>query len=78
MSKQLSPAERAARVTRAELMFLRAHHGRMRSAAIRAVLLAGYSARAAIHAALGHKERSLIFRAMARTVAFRPDGAQSA
>ena len=62
-------AERAERVARAELTFLRAHYGPLRRTAIRVLVGMAYAARAAIHGALQRRERADLFRAMARVYA---------
>jgi GT2 family glycosyltransferase len=68
IGRQLSEPEREARIARAELLFLRNHYGRNRRAVIRAVLFAGFAARAALHAVLGRRDRAAAFRAMARVL----------
>ena len=65
-SRRWSSAERGAQVARAELAFLGAHYGRFRAAAISAITLGAYSARAYILARLGRDERAAIYGAMAR------------
>jgi GT2 family glycosyltransferase len=64
-AQRWSAAERAARVAGAELTFLRTHYSRPRATAIRAVAWLGYAGRAVVHRALGRRERSAIFAAMA-------------
>jgi GT2 family glycosyltransferase len=63
--QRLSAADRAARVATAEVAFMSAHYSRPRAAAIRAILAAGHTARAAAHALLGHRDRARVYRAMA-------------
>jgi GT2 family glycosyltransferase len=60
---------RAAVIARAEVAFVRAHHGRARRVAIRAISGAGYAARTVAHLLLGHREEAAIYRAMARVYA---------
>lgn len=65
-AQRWSERERAARVAGAELQFLRAHYGRGRAAAIRALSGAAYAGRAVVLAALGRRGRAAIYRDMAR------------
>ena len=65
--QERSDAERAARVARAELTFLRTHYRRPRAAVIRAVTGAGYAARALVLRLLGRRTRASVYRAMAGT-----------
>lgn len=66
LAKRWDPAQRAERVASAEVAFIGTHFGRGRAAAIRAITLAGLSARAAAHGLLGRRERAGVYRAMAR------------
>lgn len=63
-----SDPQRAARVARAELAFLRAHYPRPRAAAIRAITLGAFAARAAIHGLLARPQAG-VYRSMARVYA---------
>ena len=72
LAQRWSDAERAARVADAELAFLWVHYGAPRRQAIRAITGAGYAARAAVHRALGRRDRAAVFAAMARRYASRP------
>jgi GT2 family glycosyltransferase len=65
-AQRWSERERAGRVAGAELEFLRAHYGRGRAAAIRAVSGAAYASRAVVLAALGRRDRAAVYRDMAR------------
>jgi GT2 family glycosyltransferase len=69
LGKKWSVPGRAAVIARAELAFLRAHYGRARRVAIRAISAAGYAARTVAHALLGHRQEAAIYRAMARVYA---------
>jgi GT2 family glycosyltransferase len=69
--KRWADDERAVRVANAELAFLRVHYRRPRAAAIRTIVGAGYAVRALAHAVLGRRERSRVYRAMARVYASR-------
>jgi len=51
------------------LQFLDAHYRPWRTRAIRLIIGTGYAARAALHGALGKRERARIFLAMARVYA---------
>jgi N-acetylglucosaminyl-diphospho-decaprenol L-rhamnosyltransferase len=66
LSQRWSSAERAERVARAELEFLRTHRGRLARAAIRAIVGTGYALRALAHALLGRESAAAVYRAMAR------------
>jgi GT2 family glycosyltransferase len=66
LAKRHDAAQRAERVARAEVAFLRAHFSPPRAAAVRAITLAGLGARAVAHRLLGRTERAGVFRAMAR------------
>ena len=76
-AQRWSDPERAARVARAELIHLRAHHGRAQAAAIRTITWAGFALRVVAHAALGHRARAAVFRAMAGVYAGRPPRANT-
>ena len=65
LAQRLSGRERAARVTAAEVAFMRAHYARGRALAIRAILAAGHALRAVAHTLLGDRERAAVYRAMA-------------
>ncbi|MBV9212407.1 MAG: glycosyltransferase, partial [Actinobacteria bacterium] len=67
--QQRSDIERAVRVARAELTFLRTHYTRPRATAIRAIVGAGYAARALVLGWLGRPARASVYRSMARTYA---------
>jgi N-acetylglucosaminyl-diphospho-decaprenol L-rhamnosyltransferase len=69
LAQRWSDAERHARVARAELAFLNTHYGPVRRTAIRAVVGAGYAARAVAHRLLGRRDRAAVYRAMARVYA---------
>jgi GT2 family glycosyltransferase len=64
-NKRWATPERAARVARGELTFLRRNYSRTRRLTIRAINLAGYSARWTVHAVRGD-DRAGVFGAMAR------------
>ena len=66
LAKRLDAAERAATVAQAELAFMGEHFGRPRAALVRAITLGGFAARALVLGALGRRERSSVYRAMAR------------
>jgi GT2 family glycosyltransferase len=68
IGRRLSDPEREARIAEAELRFLRNHYGRQRRTVIRAVLFAGFAARAAVHGIRGRRDRAAAFRAMARVL----------
>ena len=70
-AQRWSDPERAVRVACAELTFLRAHHGPLRTAEIRAIVCAGHALRTVTHAALAHAPRAAIFRSMTRVYAGR-------
>jgi GT2 family glycosyltransferase len=70
-------AVRAARIASAEISFLRAHYGGPRRAVIRLLTGAAYGARAIAHAALRHRERAAVFRAMARVYVAGTGGSES-
>jgi GT2 family glycosyltransferase len=69
LAQQWSDAERARRVARAELAFLRAHYGGVRRAAIRAITGLAYAGRALVLRSLGHRDRASVYAAMARVYA---------
>jgi GT2 family glycosyltransferase len=62
-------AERAERIASAERAFLCQYYSRPRALAIRAIVGAGYAARALVHGLLGRRDRSAAFRAMASAYA---------
>jgi GT2 family glycosyltransferase len=66
LAQQWSDAVRAARVAQAELAFLKAHYGRARAAAIRAVTGTAYAGRALAFRLLGRRPRARVYAAMAR------------
>lgn len=68
---------RAARSASAEISFLRAHYRAPRRSLIRLITGAAYGARAIVHAALGHREQSAVYRAMARVYAAGTEGVES-
>jgi GT2 family glycosyltransferase len=69
LGQHRSDAQRAARIARAELAFLRAHYTRPRAAAIRVLVWFGYAGRALVHRLLGRSSRAAVFSGMARTYA---------
>jgi GT2 family glycosyltransferase len=71
-SQRWSEPERAARVARAELAFVRTHYGAGRGAAIRVIACAGFAARALAHALLLRPETARVFRSMARVYSSAP------
>lgn len=71
LGQHRTDAQRAARIAEAELAFLRAYYPRRRAALIRAIVGAGYAARALAHRATGHAVRADVFRAMAHVYAQR-------
>ncbi len=71
LAQQVSNAQRAAVVARAELAFLRRHYGPVRRAAIRAIVGGGYAARAVVHARLGREGPARVYGAMARAYGAR-------
>jgi GT2 family glycosyltransferase len=80
-AQRWSSVERAKRVARAELSFLRTHYLRPRVAAIRAIAGAAYAGRAIVHAALGRKHPAAVYGAMARVYLRRsappPEGSEA-
>ena len=66
LAQRWASAERADRVANAELVFLATHYSRPRRAAIRAVVGAGYGARALAHRVLGRREPAGVYAAMLR------------
>ncbi|HEX2087972.1 MAG TPA: glycosyltransferase [Solirubrobacteraceae bacterium] len=71
-----SDVQRAERLAVADLLFLERNYGGPRRTAIRAIVWAGYAARAVAHRALGHRDRAGAFRAMARVYAPRATGSR--
>jgi hypothetical protein len=69
LAQQWSDAQRATRVARAELAFLRSHYGRVRANAIRAITGAAYAGRALLLRLLGRRDRARVYAAMARVYA---------
>jgi GT2 family glycosyltransferase len=65
LGKSRTDSQRAARVAQAELAFLRSHYPRRRAATIRAIVGAGYAARALFHRLLGRTAEARLYRAMA-------------
>jgi GT2 family glycosyltransferase len=68
-SQRYSDAGRAARVGRAELLFLHSNYPSGRAAAIRAITGAAYALRAVVHGLLGHRAQASVYRALARSYA---------
>ncbi|HEV2812650.1 MAG TPA: glycosyltransferase family 2 protein [Solirubrobacteraceae bacterium] len=66
VGKRHSRVARGERIAHAELLILRTHYPRLRALAIRAVVAAGFAARAAGYAALGRRDRAALFAAMTR------------
>ena len=66
----LSRAERAERVARAELRFLRTHYRPLRRTTIRLIVWTGFTARAVAHGMLRRGEPAAVYRAMARVYGF--------
>jgi hypothetical protein len=76
-TQRWSTPVRAARIASAEISFIRAHYGRPRRAAIRAVTGTAYGVRAIVHRALRRAEPAAVYRAMARVYASGTEGAGS-
>ena len=65
LGQHRTDVQRGAKVAAAELEFLETHYSRPRAAAIRAIVWAGYAARAVVHGLLGNSAKADLFRAMA-------------
>lgn len=71
-SKRWTDAEKEELVARAEMAFLREHYSLPHRLCIRAVLFAGFGARAFLLRVLGRRGRSEVYSRMAKVVGSRP------
>jgi GT2 family glycosyltransferase len=71
LSQRLSDSERAQRMARAELAFLKAHYSRPRRLAIQWLGVVAFGARAIAHALLGRTSRASVYRSMTAVYAGR-------
>jgi GT2 family glycosyltransferase len=72
LSQRLTEAERARRMARAELEFLKAHYSRPRRLAIRGLGVLAYGGRAVALALLGRSSRATVYRSITAVYAGRP------